>query len=231
MRTRTRPDATPLSRSAGQRTAIVATAMVLALIGAAVQRYSGRHPVQRRRARPRRRPDDHAAGIGAEDDRQGRAPGHRRRDGQGAARARGTWCCCAHRRASSSPPPARRRSGGRTASHRRHPLPDRVDHQDDDVGGDPAARPGGQAQPRRPGVEIRPGRPRRRQHHHRPAAGDAQRAVQLHQRTRDRRRVSTTTRPRSGSPSSCWTSPSPSRPTSRPARTTSTATPTTCCWA
>jgi CubicO group peptidase (beta-lactamase class C family) len=43
------------------------------------------------------------------------------------------------------------------------------------------------------------------------------------------RRSSTTTRPRSGPHRSCWRSPSRARPTSRRARTTSTATPTTRC--
>ncbi len=66
----------------------------------------------------------------------------------------------------------------------RRPLPRRQQHEDDDVDGDPAARAGGQAQTRRPDLEVPPRRPQRRRHHDRAAVRDAQRAVQLHLRRR-----------------------------------------------
>ena len=77
------------------------------------------------------------------------------------------------------------RAGREHPPRRRHPLPHRLDHQDDDVGGDPAVGPGGEAEARRSGVEVRAAGARRRQHHPRPAAGDAQRALQLHRRAGD----------------------------------------------
>ena len=79
--------------------------------------------------------------------------------------------------------------GTREPAPRRHPLPDRLEHQDDDGRGDPATCPGRQAQSQRSGVEVRPGRAQRRQHHHRPAAGNAQRSLQLHQRPQNSRRA------------------------------------------
>ena len=84
-------------------------------------------------------------------------------------------------------------------AHRRHPLPDRVHHQDDDVGGDPAAGSRGQAQPRRPGDEVRPGASPTATTSRSPscwrcAAGCT--ASPIHPRSP---RVSTTTRPGSGS--------------------------------
>ena len=68
----------------------------------------------------------------------------------------------------------------------RHPLPDRLEHQDDDGRGDPPTCSGRQAESQRSGVEVRPRRAQRRQHHHRRAVGDAQRSLQLHQRPRAR---------------------------------------------
>ena len=97
-----------------------------------------------------------------------------------------------------------------------HPFPDRVDHQDDDVGGDPAAGPGGQAAARRPVSKYVPGVPERRQHHPRRAAGDAQRPVQTTPTPQRSRRAWTTTRPGCGRRRNCWPSRSRSRRISRP---------------
>ena len=112
---------------------------------------------------------------------------------------------------------------------RRHPLPDRLEYQDDDGRGDRAARPGRQAQSRRSGLEVRPGRAQRRQDHHRRTAEDAQRPLQLHRRPRVLRRASTVTRPGSGPQPKCWRSRSSTRPTSHPVRPSTTPTPTTRC--
>ena len=77
------------------------------------------------------------------------------------------------------------RLGSRIRPQRVHPFSDRLDHQDDDLGGGPAAGPGRQAAARRPDLEVRCRRAERPQHHPGRAARDAQRPVRLHQRPRD----------------------------------------------
>ena len=71
-------------------------------------------------------------------------------------------------------------AGRKKPAPRRHLFPGRLQYQDDDGRGDPATGSGGQAQSRRSGVEVRRGRAQRRQDHHRRAAGNAQRSLQLH---------------------------------------------------
>ena len=86
----------------------------------------------------------------------------------------------------------------------------------------------GQAQSRRSGVEVRPGRAQRRQHHHRRTAGDAQRPLQLHERPRISASLD-------HDPTKVWTPAEllaiafAHRPTFRPVRPTSTTTPITRC--
>jgi hypothetical protein len=67
---------------------------------------------------------------------------------------------------------------------RRHPLPDRLQYEDDDGGCNRATGPGRQAESRRPSLEVCPGRAQRRQDHHHRAAEDAQRPLQLRRRPR-----------------------------------------------
>ena len=97
----------------------------------------------------------------------------------------------------------------------RRPRPRGQQHQDLDGDGHPAARPGGPAPPGRPHRRVPARRPQRAEHHHRPAARDAQRPLQLHRDRRDepgpRRRPGV----RVSRPRSCWRWPSPARRTSR----------------
>ena len=68
-------------------------------------------------------------------------------------------------------------AGRADATGRQHSFPDRLEHQDHDGGADRAPCPGRQAQVQRPGVHLRPRCAQRREHHHRRAVEDAQRAL------------------------------------------------------
>ena len=70
-------------RAAGRRAAVVATATLLALIGAACSTPSGPPSAPTSTAAPS--VDDHGTDIGPEDDRQGRVAGPGRQDRRGAA--------------------------------------------------------------------------------------------------------------------------------------------------
>jgi len=124
-----------------------------------------------------------------------------------------------------------RRDGRRAAPGGRHPLPDRLDHQDDDLRGDRAAGPRRQAAVRRSDIEVRSGRAEWREHHHLGATEDAQRPVRLYERSRVR--GCSRCEPGEGLDAAGGVGHRVSgiRRSSRPAPRTTTATPTTPCWA
>ena len=122
--------------------------------------------------------------IRAQADRPVRIAGHARQDRERTPSPR--------RRHSPAYPPRRihhhlRHHATRHnhTSWRHHVLPHRLQHQDDDRRAHPATGSGEQAHPQRSCLEVRPARAQWRQDHHRRAARDAQRPLQLLQRSRN----------------------------------------------
>ena len=126
---------------------------------------------------------EHGDGRGrtrAQADRPGRASGQHRGVGQGAHAAR------RHGPALDAAGQRRLRLWNDRAWHhepaaRRHPLPRRVEHQDDDRGRDRADGSGRQTGLRRSDLEVCRRRSRRGRDHDQPAPQDAVRPLQFHQ--------------------------------------------------